>query len=216
MEKTRKIVVGDIHGCRVEFEKLLDKVDFDPLSDELYLVGDLINKGPDSLGVIHSALSAEATIIAGNHELHFLNAVREKTLKKHTSFLEMTKNWSSETIEWVCTWIETLPLYHENEDFLMLHAGLEPDFPLEMQNQKTLCTIRNLKNGDPWHKAYKGTKPIVYGHWALQGRHFTKNTFGLDSGCVYGRELSALIFPEKRLISIPAEKSYVLPQKSAC
>jgi len=214
MQKTRKIVVGDVHGCRVEFEKLLKKVDFDPLSDELYLVGDLINKGPDSLGVIHTAISAQATIVAGNHELHFLNAIRENTLEKHSSFLEMSREWTPKTLEWVCSWIESLPLYHENKDFLMLHAGMDPVLPLEMQSPKTLCTIRNLKNGDPWHKAYTGKKPVVYGHWALQGRHFTKNTFGLDSGCVYGRELSALIFPEKRLVSVSAEKRYANPAKT--
>lgn len=212
----RTIFIGDVHGCFEELQLLLEKVEFNKKKDRLIFLGDLINKGPFSREVVAFVRGGGHECILGNHELGFLRSLKDPSYFKR-GFKKFYESMEAREREEVIEWIENLPLYIEEKDFICIHGGLEPDVPLAEQNPRVATRIRTwggdvkeLNNPDnpPWHKFYEGEKPIIYGHWAMQGLWQTKNTFGMDSGCVWGNHLSALIWPVKEIVQVKALKQY--------
>ena len=206
----RTIIIGDVHGCYSELETLISKVDFKPSQDRLIFVGDLINRGPNSRAVLEYVRSLGAESVIGNHELAFLSYLSND--KKNTSFDQVKASLGRDLKNWK-DWIKNLPSYIDEKKFLVVHAGLPPGKNLKKCDRKTLATIRtwdgegrDLNNPDnpPWYQFYKDSKLIVYGHWAKNGLTIRRNTIGLDSGCVYGGKLSALILPDRKVIQVPA------------
>lgn len=117
--------VGDIQGCYREFRELLDKMMFDPASDELWLVGDLVNRGPDNAATLDFVMSLPHTrIVLGNHDLHFL-AVATGHQRQHGSDTLDDVLASPRLIEYI-EWIRHLPLIHVDNTlgYVMVHAGL--------------------------------------------------------------------------------------------
>jgi hypothetical protein len=101
--------------------------------------------------------------------------------------------------------------------YLAVHAGIRPDFLPRETPIHQLCTVRtwdglgkDLQNeqNPPWYSFYHDKKPIFDGYWAKRGLNLRHNSIGLDSGCVYGESLSAYILEEKRIVSVPARRSY--------
>jgi bis(5'-nucleosyl)-tetraphosphatase (symmetrical) len=121
-------VVGDIQGCYAEFAQLLDMLAFDPARDRMWLVGDLVNRGPDSLSVLRhvKSLGPAATTVLGNHDLHLLivaaghrTAHRRDTL---SAILEATDR------DELLDWLRRRPLVVREGDLLLVHAGLLPSW----------------------------------------------------------------------------------------
>jgi serine/threonine protein phosphatase 1 len=106
--------------------------------------------------------------------------------------------------------LRTRPLHIEGEGFLAVHAGIDPRVhKLHLQSAHDLMTIRVPHGMDvPWYEAYTDERLIVFGHWARKEAVIRPNAIGLDTGCVYGGKLTAMILPERRLVSVPAERSY--------
>ncbi len=218
----RTIIIGDVHGCFDELQALLKKVNYVNKEDRLIFVGDLINRGEKSLEVLRFVKNSNSLVVAGNHELAFLDFLNNNyhDYKYKNCFSELFKKMGDEASFWK-DWIKKLPLYIEEEDFIIVHAGVAPNkHPKELSN-RILTKIRtwdgigdNLNNPDdtPWYYYYKGEKLIIYGHWATDGLRVRKNTIGLDSGCVWGGQLSALILPERRVEQVNALKAYVTKQ----
>ncbi|NBC22855.1 MAG: symmetrical bis(5'-nucleosyl)-tetraphosphatase [Gammaproteobacteria bacterium] len=125
--------IGDIQGCCDEFEDLLEKIHFDPARDRLWLVGDLINRGPRSLDVIRKVreLGDAAVSVLGNHDLHLL-AVRYggHTPKPGDTFDEVLTVAEGDEI---CEWLRHLPLLHQDPGlgYVMSHAGVPHIWSLE-------------------------------------------------------------------------------------
>ncbi len=194
---SRTIFIGDVHGCFDELSELLGKLNVSP-SDQVYFVGDLINKGPESLKVI-SLVSEQKnfTSIMGNHEYEFLQNIAAKEVKI------FQKKIAKKHLDW----LRGLENYFVHEKFIMVHAGFDPRIPFKENSQATFLNIRKI-NQNPWHDYYFGDKLIIYGHWAKQGLMVKKNTIGLDSGCVYGNFLSSYILEEDKIIQVKAKRSY--------
>lgn len=216
MPRKRKIIVGDVHGCIDELQELLKVTSFKKNHDELFFLGDLINKGPNSLGVCKLANALGAKCIKGNHEVRFLNYLNSEQTQTIESFEKLKDEFGEELPYWK-QWLERLPLYIETDDFILVHGGFPPETPLEEVPQDILVTIRtwdgkgeDLNNPDnpPWFNFYKGDKLVVFGHWAKRGLTKKKNVIGLDSGCVYGKKLSALVLPGKKVIQVDAKQTY--------
>lgn len=210
MSKT--IIFGDIHGCYDEWRELLEKIK-PQKKDLLISVGDLICKGPSSKKTLELARSLpNLQCLVGNHELHFLKAWKKNKLDElskdyqKTTLHELGDDLSS-YMEWISTW----PFFVDLPECIVVHGGIRDGIPLDKQSPEELCNLRNLENGSPWHENYSGKKLIVYGHWARQGLCVKDNTIGLDSGCVYGKQLSALILPERKIVQVPARKIYQTP-----
>jgi bis(5'-nucleosyl)-tetraphosphatase (symmetrical) len=218
MTDSRIIFIGDVHGCYEELKLLLKKTKYKDGKDRLIFLGDLINKGPYSIEVVDFVRSGNHECIMGNHELGFLRSLEDPSYFKK-GFKKFYEELGAKREE-VITWMRGLPLYIEEEDFLCIHGGIQPGVPLENQKPRVATRIRtwggdeddlNDPDNPPWHKLYKGEKTVIYGHWAMQGYHKTKNTICLDSGCVWGGSLTGLIWPERKAVHIPALKQYKKP-----
>ena len=206
----KTIIVGDVHGCLIELEELLGKCAYIPGRDRLIFVGDLINRGEHSLEVLQLAYSLGAECVLGNHEATLLKRHSEKYEDELLSRIE-------EQAPFLVPWIRSWPLYIKEKEFIVVHAGVVPKYDLEKTPQKILTHVRYWNQdsqcmdkylGTPWYDLYKGKKLIIYGHWALKGLMVRSNTIGLDSACVWGESLSAVILPQKEIVQVKAKKCY--------
>jgi hypothetical protein len=212
----RTIFIGDIQGCYEEFMTLLEKLEYDTNKDQLYLVGDTINRGPGSDLVLDFLIAnPQIKSVLGNHEYHFLEFAKSdnQSVTKHFSkLLPLLKGKLKQYIEFMDSW----PPFIENEKWFVVHAGLLPNEHPKDSDPEKLCHIRDITyegKTAPWFEFYNGDKLIIYGHWAKMGLVDLPKVKGLDSGCVYGRTLTAYIFEENRFISTPAQKVWYDPHK---
>ena len=207
MSKT--IIFGDIHGCLDEWKLLIEKIK-PGKDDTLISVGDLICKGPSSKKTLDFAMSLPSLrCVIGNHELHFLKAWKEQRLDDLSKdYQQRALKEFGNNLDHYMRWIETWPFYLDLPICLVVHAGIRENISLLRKKNEDLCNLRNLEDGTPWHERYQDKKLIVYGHWARQGLCVKENSIGLDSGCVYGKQLSAVILPERKIVQVPAQKAY--------
>ncbi len=205
----RTIVFGDVHGCFQELQDLLRAVKAQP-SDRLISVGDLISKGPDSRSVIEWAMKTKnLECVLGNHELRLRKHWRAGTLSTEKSHDAETYRQLGDLYEPAMRYIDQWPLTISGPVFLVVHAGFDPSEGLEWQTAAQLTGLRRLEDGRPWYEAYRERTLAVFGHWAKRQPVLRPNAVGLDTGCVYGGSLTALILPERILLSVPARRAYV-------
>jgi len=212
----RTLIIGDVHGCAKELKALLKKVSADPDRDRILFIGDLINKGPDSYGVWRQFREMKGVSVMGNHELSLLQLTRGKYHKHGKYYDRLHKEFGRYFDEFVAD-VSHFPLWYEYHDLMLVHAGLVPGLHPDQTDPWHLVTIRtwdgeghDLKNPDnpPWFDLYEGDDLVVFGHWAALGGLDRPKTIGIDTGCVYGGKLSCLILPERRLVTVPAQKAY--------
>jgi hypothetical protein len=215
----RTVLIGDIHGCLAELQRLLAKVSVSN-ADRVILVGDLVAKGPDSQGVVALARELGAEAVLGNHDdavLRYRRALADGSDPKLKPGHRAVAESLSEP-DW--RYLESLPLYLEAPEVnaIVVHAGIVPGRPLWAQSRDVLLTIRTirpdgepssrLEDGELWAASYRGPEHVVFGHNAISGLQRTPFATGLDTGCVYGRALTALILPENTLVSVAALRTY--------
>lgn len=141
--------VGDIQGCYAELQQLLEQIRFDPAEDRLWLVGDLVNRGPDSLQVLRlvKSLGSSAITVLGNHDLHLL-AVSEGTAELHrTDTLDEVLNAPDR--EELLTWLRQQRLLHAEGDYVLVHAGLLPQWSVK-QASGFAREVENALRGDDY------------------------------------------------------------------
>ena len=205
----KSFIVGDVHGCFDELMLLLKEAGYNSSRHRLILLGDLINKGPDSFKVLSWVREQQVDALIGNHELNFIRAI-EKRLSLSVALEKLRKDMGKRVKEWL-SWINSWPVYIEEENFLAVHGGVVPGEHPRQSKKEHLVNIRywdgkgqNMK--DPsypaWHDIYTGSKLVVYAHWAQQGLKVKKNSIGLDTGCVYGGQLTGLWLPERKLVQV--------------
>lgn len=140
--------IGDIQGCYDELRQLLDKADFDPTKDKLWCVGDLVNRGPDSLAVLRwiKALGEQAIVVLGNHDLHLLAVALAgaPVSKKDTLDAILEAADRDELLHW----LRHRPLLHHSEKkgFTLVHAGLPPQWDLA-QAQHCAREVESMLQG---------------------------------------------------------------------
>lgn len=164
--------IGDLQGCYVELQNLLNKINFDESKDELWFVGDLVNRGPESLKCLRfvKSLGKNAKTVLGNHDLHLL-AIANKVRKPHRNdtFDEIL---NADDAYDLLNWIRHLPLmvHDENLKFTMIHAGLPPQWSLKkarklakkteklLQSDKFIAFIHNMYGDQPdiWSETLSG------------------------------------------------------------
>lgn len=233
----RRIFIGDIQGCREELEALLEALRFDPVADRLFPVGDLVNRGPDSLGALRLLRRLEARAVLGNHDLHLLQCAAG--LRAQRSGDTLADVLGAEDREALLAWLAGLPFVRDLGDLWLVHAALHPrwDDPTKAlagvdplhPSAEALFAVRtrycdpegNRPERDdvppgppfrPWHELYRpedhGGRTVVFGHWAAQGLLVRPSLRGLDTGCVWGKALTAWIAEEDRLVAVAARRAY--------
>ena len=197
-QKDRIIVIGDVHGCADELENLLKVVEYERGKDVVMFVGDLVRKGPYSKRVIKLAREINALTVRGNHDQIAIEDTSNKL------------GLSEDDLDYLRNAPVTITIPEMNT--ILVHAGIIPSIPLEKNEPLALMNMRNIidetkptsshKDGVAWVTLWNGPQHIVFGHDAKRGLQQTPFATGLDTGCVYGRKLTALILPERKLISV--------------
>jgi hypothetical protein len=215
----RTVIVGDVHGCLDELLALVERCG-DPGDTRYVMVGDLVAKGPDSQGVVAWARATRVEAVLGNHDAAVLRVgdpdVDPPPRAHHVAVAETLRD---DDLAWLAArplWIEvegTAPASH-----LVVHGGLVPGVPLAEQERKHLLNLRSITDageptkkieGTPWGALWKGPPHAVFGHDAVRGLQRHPWATGLDTGCVYGGALTALVLPRGDLVSIRAKRAYV-------
>ena len=189
MSAVRTLVVGDVHGCLDELDALLEEAKFLPGRDELWMVGDLVDRGPDSVGVVRRARALGARSVLGNHEEKHLrfrkHAAREAADPRYRNPMKPLSEESRaahealDEADW--QWLGGLPIWRTLADrWVVVHGGLEPRWPLARQNERLVLRIREVdergkfvSSGDPrvpvpgsvpWASRWRGPESVLYGH----------------------------------------------------
>lgn len=215
----RLIVIGDVHGCIRELEKLIKKIK-PKKKDEILFLGDLVNRGPDSKAVVRLARDIKARSLIGNHELRLLRYYHDKNASAMKDYDLRTMD-SLGAKEW--NYIASMILWLEwpKEKKVFVHGGFLPDQSWKKQLASVVTQIKNVtRNG---HYSIEGSEPgsrfwadlwgknpfVIYGHTPRSEVYITKYSMGLDTGCVWGGRLTAYIFPENKIVQVAAEKKYI-------
>ena len=153
--------IGDVQGCREQLEALLEQINFDPASDKLWFAGDLVNRGPDSLGTLRLIYGIKDSIIAvlGNHDLHLLAVnIDSRFGNRKDTFDDLLKAPDAAKL---LEWLRFRPLVHAEGDFLMVHAGVYPQWDRATVLELATKVEQVLKGDDhaAFFKQMYGSKP---------------------------------------------------------
>ncbi|WBQ02795.1 polynucleotide kinase-phosphatase [Kribbella sp. CA-293567] len=238
-------IVGDIHGCRAELEELLSSLgyaitrdDFGRAVDAVHparraiFVGDLVDRGPDTPGVLRLVMgmvaAGHAYCVTGNHEDKLLRSMRGKKVRINHGLAESLEQLGAESEEFraeVATFMDGLISHYvfDQGNLVVSHAGL-----VERMHGRTSGRVRSfclygettgetdefgLPLRHPWANEYRGRAMVVYGHTPTPEPEWINNTICLDTGCVFGGSLTALRYPERELVQVAAAKQYYKPTK---
>ena len=267
--------IGDIQGCFDEFRALLDRIHFDPAGDRLWLVGDLVNRGPASLAVLRLVrdLGELATVVLGNHDLYLLMVAAG--FRKRGKDDTLAAVLAAPDRESLLDWLARRPLMHVEDGFAMVHAGLAPQWSvpfartlagevegvLRSARRKGFLAQLHGNRPDQWEDRLKGqdrlrfivnamtrmrfcsaggrlqfgakgppgsqpkgllpwfdvphrasrTHTIVCGHWSALGFRRELGLLALDSGCLWGGDLTAVRLDDGLVFRDPARKSRLAP-----
>jgi bis(5'-nucleosyl)-tetraphosphatase (symmetrical) len=258
--------IGDLQGCFQPLMELLEQLAFDPACDRLWFVGDLVNRGPDSLALLRfvKGLGDRAVCVLGNHDLHLVAVAAGKGKRRDGDTLDEVL--AAPDRDELVDWLRQRPLMYREGTYAMVHAGLlppwsveralalaneveqrlrAPDYPALLANMygnepatwgddlHGFARLRVIVNamtrlrvcdangamalgfkGDgasippglwPWFavpgRASAGL-PIIFGHWSALGLICEPDVIGLDTGCLWGRRLSAIRLEDRQLFQV--------------
>ncbi len=258
--------IGDVQGCYDPLRRLLDLVRFDPEADQLWLTGDLVNRGPKSLKTVRflRSLGDSAICVLGNHDLHLL-ALAMGSVEYSKRFSTLRRLLDAPDLDELVDWLRRKPLVHYDEtlDTLLVHAGVYPRWSVRkalqraaevetvLRGKKAAEFLANMHGNTPWQwsaglrgnrrlrfivntftrmrmitatgrlnfshasspfRARKGLRPwfddespawgdtrIAFGHWSALGLVALPGLLSLDTGCVWGRQLTAVRIDRRNL-----------------
>ena len=221
----RIFVVGDIHGCLHKLEQLWDRIKPRPGIDQLVFLGDYIDRGEDSSGVLDYLLRLknayfETIFLMGNHEKMFMDFLTgvdralfihnggESTLRSYLVRMQNYRKKGEKVLneealnrlvpEHHREFLRELRPYYETTDYIMVHAGLRHGVPLESQSSDDLVWIRE----EFIYSEQDFGKRVIFGHTPFVRPLVLPNKIGIDTGAVYGNQLTCLILPDLEFVSV--------------
>ncbi|MGW0435198.1 polynucleotide kinase-phosphatase [Micromonospora sp. NPDC003197] len=239
-------IIGDVHGCRAELEALLVRLgwtlhtDADgrpvnathPEGRTAVFVGDLVDRGPDSPGVLRLVMgmvaAGNALCVPGNHEQKLLRRLRGRNVTVSHGLAETLAQLEAEDPTFVAeaaTFIDGLVSHYLLDEgrLVVAHAGLKEEYQGRASGRVRAFALFGETTGEtdeyglpvryPWARDYRGSAMVVYGHTPTPTPEWVNNTICIDTGCVFGGTLTALRYPERDLVSVPAAKEYYAPAR---
>ncbi|MDQ0716890.1 protein phosphatase [Streptomyces luteogriseus] len=229
-------IIGDIHGCAAELEALLGKLGYvdgvHPEGRTAVFVGDLVDRGPDSPGVLRRVMamvkSGNALCVPGNHENKYGRYLRGRKVQHTHGLAETIEQMAGESEEFLAEVREFLDglVSHYVLDggrLVVCHAGLPEKYHGRTSGRVRSHALYGDTTGEtdefglpvryPWAEDYRGRAAVVYGHTPVPEATWLNNTICLDTGAVFGGKLTALRWPERELADVPAEQVWYEPAK---
>ncbi|MDX2599579.1 polynucleotide kinase-phosphatase [Streptomyces caniscabiei] len=229
-------IVGDIHGCASELESLLGKLGYvdgiHPEGRTAVFVGDLVDRGPDSPAVLRRVMSmvgsGNALCVPGNHENKYGRHLKGRNVQHTHGLAETIAQMEGESEEFkqeVRRFIDGLVSHYvlDGGKLVVCHAGLPEKYHGRTSGRVRSHALYGDTTGEtdefglpvryPWAEDYRGRAAVVYGHTPVPTATWLNNTICLDTGAVFGGKLTALRWPERELVDVPAEKVWYEPAR---
>ncbi|WCE00096.1 polynucleotide kinase-phosphatase [Streptomyces sp. HUAS 31] len=229
-------IVGDIHGCASELEALLGTLGYrdgvHPDGRTAIFVGDLVDRGPDSPGVLRRVMSmvksGNALCVPGNHENKYGRYLKGRNVQHTHGLAETIEQMETESEEFraeVREFIDGLVSHYvlDGGKLVVCHAGLPEKYHGRTSGRVRSHALYGDTTGEtdefglpvryPWAEDYRGRAAVVYGHTPVPDATWLNNTICLDTGAVFGGKLTALRWPERELVDVPAEQVWYEPAK---
>lgn len=263
--------IGDLQGCHAELQDLLALTGFNSQRDRLWLVGDLVNRGPASLEVLRfvKGLGDRATVVLGNHDLHLV--LRAEGLGRESKDDTLAPILAAPDCDELMVWLRGLPLFHVEGEYAMVHAGLLPQWSVAQalalsgevstalsKKKKYTDFLENMWGSKPdrWQDDLQGwdrfrvivnamtrmrfcstdgvmefhakgkpenappgympwfavaqraslTHTLVCGHWSALGLRMEDKLLALDTGCLWGGQLTAVRLEDRKVFQVPSRQ----------
>ena len=187
------------------------------------MLGDLVNKGPKSVEAVRFARSINALGLMGNHEEVVFKVL--KGIRQKAGVFQWTDDLSAEDVAYLQSWPYTIRLPWLNPPLTLVHAGLVPGVPMEQQKLHDICHMRDVLQHDDgsfeafeskapdgakaWASQWPGPDHVVFGHDAKRKLQLERHATGLDTGCLYGHKLTALVFPGEAIRPCPPHITHI-------
>ncbi|MEV4032762.1 polynucleotide kinase-phosphatase [Streptomyces umbrinus] len=229
-------IIGDIHGCASELESLLGKLGYadgvHPEGRTAVFVGDLVDRGPDTPGVLRRVMSmvgsGNALCVPGNHENKYGRYLKGRKVQHTHGLAETIEQMEGESDEFkgrVREFVDGLVSHYvlDGGRLVVCHAGLPEKYHGRTSGRVRSHALYGETTGEtdefglpvryPWAEDYRGRAAVVYGHTPVPEATWLNNTICLDTGAVFGGKLTALRWPERELVDVPAERVWYEPVK---
>lgn len=237
-------LIGDVHGCRDELVTLLEHLGYvvggtretpdvrAPDGRKAIFVGDLVDRGPDSPGVLrlvmHMVGNGTAMCVPGNHDVKLQRKLAGRDVRVTHGLAETLEQLQDEPDEFkreVASFIDALVSHYVLDDgkLVVAHAGLKQELQGRTSGRVREFALYGETTGETddfglpirhdWARDYRGPAMVVYGHTPVPEPEWVNRTICIDTGCVFGGKLTALRYPEKELVSVPAAREYYAPAR---
>ncbi len=231
-------IIGDVHGCREELVLLLEAlgyaVDGDtvrpPEGRRAVFLGDLVDRGPDTPGVLRLVMgmveAGTALCVPGNHDVKLVKALRGRTVQiKHglAESLEQLERETPEFRERAAAFLDGLVSHFVLDEgrLVVAHAGMKEAYQGRGSGRVREFALYGETTGETdefglpvrfnWAAEYRGKAMVVYGHTPIPETQWLNDTLNVDTGCVFGGRLTALRYPERETVSVPALRVWSEP-----
>ncbi|MCU1644005.1 MAG: Protein-serine/threonine phosphatase [Nocardia sp.] len=239
-------VIGDVHGCRSELETLLGELGYVLRRDEAgqavgashpegrtaVFVGDLVDRGPDTPGVLRLVMgmvgSGNALCVTGNHEFKLVRALDGRKVKVAHGLAESMAQLGAESEEFRKTaqeFMRGLVSHYvlDGGKLVVAHAGLKQEYHGRSSGRVREFAMYGESTGEtdeyglpvryPWANDYRGQALVLYGHTPMTNLVWVNNTLCLDTGVVFGGQLTALRYPEREPVAVAAQQVWYEPTR---
>ena len=231
-------VIGDVHGCASELRALLTELGWvvepegahHPEGRTAVFVGDLVDRGPDTPGVLRLVMgmvaAGTALCVSGNHEAKLVRALRGASVQTSHGLAESLEQLAAETEEFrqaALGFMDGLISHYVLDEgrLVVAHAGLKEAYHGRSSGRVRSFALYGDTTGEtdefglpvryPWAREYRGSAMVVYGHTPVPDAEWVNNTICLDTGVVFGGRLTALRYPSREIVSVPAEQMWFEP-----
>ncbi len=239
-------IIGDVHGCAPELRGLLERLGWNLDRDEsgsavgashpdgrmALFVGDLVDRGPDTPGVLRLVMgmvtSGSALCVSGNHEAKLVKALRGSKVQTKHGLAESLAQLATESEEFrdrAASFMDHLISHYvlDAGRLVVAHAGLKEAYHGRSSSRVRAFALYGDTTGEtdeyglpvryPWARDYRGAAMVVYGHTPVPEPEWLNNTICLDTGAVFGGRLTALRYPSRELVSVSAEREWYPPAR---